>query len=93
MRFVIVALAVYRLAHLIAIDDGPADGFMRLRTAIANRFGLESWQARGVCCPVCVSWWIAWPAALLLQPADLVEYAVLALALSAPAAVIARWTA
>ncbi len=93
MRFVIVALAVYRLAHLIALDDGPGDLLIRLRTAVAGRYGLESWQARGVCCPVCVSFWLVWPAALLLQPESLLEFAVLALALSAPAAVIARWTA
>ena len=31
MRLVLAALAVYRLAQLVAIDDGPGDIFRRLR--------------------------------------------------------------
>lgn len=89
--FVLAALAVFRLAYLIAIDDGPADACLRLRTAVANRYGLDSWQARGISCPVCTGFWLGWIAAALLQPPTWGEFGLWGLALSAPTVIVTRW--
>lgn len=58
-RFALIALAVYRLAHMVALEDGPKDVFMKLRTAVKDRYptvdGKDSWQFKGISCPCCLS--------------------------------------
>lgn len=64
------AFAVYRLAYMIAREEGPFDLFDRLRT-VAGRLPVEKdgnrtrahWIQRGLGCPLCISWWLALPAA------------------------------
>lgn len=51
----LAALAVYRLAHLVAIDEGPLQLFLILRTAVGQRH----WWGRGLHCPLCISFWLA----------------------------------
>lgn len=65
----LAVLAVYRLARLIAIEEGPAGIFMRLRTALgAYDYGEngepETNLGRGIGCPLCVGVWVA----LLIAP-------------------------
>ena len=75
---ILIALAVYRLARMLAYEDGPGDVLVQLRQGVARRFGLESWQARGVSCPLCVGFWLApllWLAWLVL-PALIVWLAI-----------------
>ena len=62
--FVLLALATYRLARLIAIDDGPADVLLKLRSLWGAYDYGENGQAktslgRGLTCPHCVGFWIA----------------------------------
>lgn len=57
--------AVYRLATDVAWEDGPLDAYTHLRT-LATRAGDDSWIARGMACPICLSFWLALPAALWL---------------------------
>lgn len=89
MLFLIAALAVYRLAHMIANEDGPWDAFTRLRTWVYHGWDgnpetyVRHWTARGISCPLCISFWLAWPAALLLPWPGLGLYILTALALSA----------
>jgi hypothetical protein len=52
------ALGAYRLAFLVAYEDGPADAATHLRTFVARRWG-GTWLHRGVQCPLCVSFWTA----------------------------------
>lgn len=71
---VIAALAVYRVAFMVAREEGPADVFDRLRLAAAklpseqvgNRTRAH-WIQRGLGCPLCISWWLALPAALCVS--------------------------
>lgn len=69
LRWVLAALACYRLARLIAQEEGPAAIFVRLRTA-AGAYDLgengepESSLGRGIACPLCVGLYVA---ALLLM--------------------------
>ena len=60
-RFVICVLAVWRLTHLLAREDGPADVIVRLRARLGDR----AW-GRAMDCFYCLSVWIALPFTLLL---------------------------
>ena len=72
-RLLLAALACYRLAQLVAIDDGPGDVFRRLRIWAS---GLENDTARGfigalVHCPYCLGlYWAVILAALVIWPRD-----------------------
>ena len=60
-RFVIAVLATWRVAHLIAREDGPFDSIVKLRMRAGN--GLVG---RLMDCPYCLSLWIAVPFAFTL---------------------------
>lgn len=66
---VLAILATTRLAKLISEEAGPWRLAERLRSWVAARYGLDSWQFEGVSCPLCVSFWLAWGVALLPRPA------------------------
>lgn len=74
MTLLLCALATYRVAYLIAVEDGPADLARGLRAAAERRYppapvapGVleDSGVVRGLSCPLCVSFWAA-PAVLAL---------------------------
>ena len=60
-RFVIAVLATWRVAHLIAREDGPFESIVKLRMRAGN--GLVG---RLMDCPYCLSLWIAVPFAFTL---------------------------
>lgn len=66
LRLLLAVGLVYRLAHAVANEDGPFDVFSRLQ---AWAGGGKNWVGRGLSCILCVSWWLAVPAVLLLYPA------------------------
>ena len=76
MSTVLAVLAVYRIAHMLARENGPADLFARLRTFVASRYGHDSWQADGVTCPLCLSFWISF--AIPLAPTPLITILAIA---------------
>jgi hypothetical protein len=52
LRVVIVALAAYRTARMIALEDGPFDVFSRFRSKFDKPKGTpRNWIERGVSCP------------------------------------------
>lgn len=64
VRLLLAAFAVYRMAALVAIDDGPGDVFLSLRSAAgAYQYGEDGRPSRGlgrlVACPHCVGVWVA----------------------------------
>ena len=59
MRWLLSILAVYRGAWLLAMERGPFDLAMRLRSIIADRYGDQHWLAEGFNCPLCISFWLA----------------------------------
>jgi len=59
----LAVLGTWRLAHLVAHEDGPFDVVVRLRWRAGNGM-----LGRLMDCPYCLSLWIAAPAALLLIP-------------------------
>lgn len=60
--FCLCVLAVYRLAYLIAYEDGPFD----LASSLRERVGQTSWIGRGFNCALCISFWLSAIAALYL---------------------------
>lgn len=78
LSFVIAALAVYQIAYSIARLDGPFDVYARLR----HVFGQRSWIGRGLHCPMCIAFWVAWLVALALPYTSLVDYGILAVGLA-----------
>ena len=66
-RFVLAALATWRVTHLLAHEDGPADVVVRLRIWLG-----QSFAGRLMDCFQCLSVWIAAPVARFVtrQPLD-----------------------
>jgi hypothetical protein len=81
---ILSVLAVWRVTHLLHVEDGPFDIFQRVRvTAGTGLFG------KVLDCFYCLSLWVAVPFALL-QAASWLERGVLWLALSAAAILVQR---
>lgn len=60
----LMTLAVYRVARMIAYEDGPWDVFLRLRSLAFQKLRQgqmgDHWVYRGLSCPLCVSFWLSW---------------------------------
>lgn len=85
-RFVLAALATWRLAHLVAEEDGPANVIARARL----RAG-PSTLGELMDCFYCLSLWAAAPLALALEPRRR-DVPLTALALSGAACLLERAT-
>lgn len=85
-RFLIAALATWRLAFLVARERGPWDVFGRLRRSTGHGVagGLLT-------CVKCVGLWIAVPFAIFVR-GDWWELVVIWLALAGVTALIDEWT-
>ena len=71
LRLLVAALAAYRLARLLALDEGPGGIFEATRRVLGGEdIDPETLQARtnlgrGVTCPYCLGVWVALLLALL----------------------------
>jgi hypothetical protein len=83
-RFVLASLATWRVTHLLASEDGPADLIVRLRSRLGP--GLVG---KLMDCFHCLSLWIAAPAALFVAP-SLLDWLFTWLALSGAACLLER---
>jgi len=63
--FAVAALAVYRAARMMALEDGPFDVFALWRGWVFVKFG-NGWINAGVNCPLCLSFWLGQLAAWLV---------------------------
>jgi Protein of unknown function (DUF1360) len=59
IRFGVAAVAVWRVTHLLAYEDGPGDVVVRARARLG-----ESWAGELMDCFQCLSLWVAAPLAL-----------------------------
>jgi Protein of unknown function (DUF1360) len=84
VRFVIAALATWRVTHLLASEDGPGDIVLRARALLASSVvgGL-------IDCFACLSIWVAIPFVFFVA-SGLVELIVTWLALSGAAFLLER---
>ena len=83
---VLGTLAVWRITSLVALEDGPADIFSRLRQSLG-----EGVIGKGLSCFYCSSLWVAAPVAFVIGESWL-ERILLWLGLSAGAIMIHRLT-
>jgi hypothetical protein len=84
--FILSMLAVWRVTHLLACEDGPFDLVFKLR-----KFCGESFFGRLLDCFYCLSLWMAAPLVLLLS-ADWITRGVTWLALSGGASLLFKAT-
>jgi hypothetical protein len=84
IQFLLAALAVWRVTHLLAFEDGPGDLIVKLRALLGDSFA-----GRLMDCFLCLSLWIAAPAALLVTRTPL-EWMLVGLALSGAACLLER---
>jgi hypothetical protein len=86
-RFVLGALAVWRITHLLNAEDGPGDVFVRFRKRAGN-----GWFGSLLDCFYCLSMWVAAPLAWIAGT-GCVERLLLWPALSGAAILLERTTA
>ncbi|MBZ5672687.1 MAG: hypothetical protein LAP61_00415 [Acidobacteriia bacterium] len=86
-RLVLAILGVWRVTHLLHAEDGPADLFTRLRTALGSNMA-----GRALDCFYCLSLWTALPTAYWLGQ-TWGERVLVWLATSAGAILLERMTA
>jgi hypothetical protein len=77
----LAVLASYRVAHMIANEDGPGFVFLRVR-AWAMRW---PWLEAGISCPLCFSFWVALP--MLFAPRRVLEW----LGVAGGVLIVHRW--
>lgn len=83
-RIVLAVLATWRVTHLLASEDGPADIIVRFRALLG-----QSIVGKLMDCFNCLSLWIAAPAALFVSRRPL-EWLLSWLALSGGACLLER---
>jgi len=83
-RFAVAILATWRVTHLLALEDGPADVIVRLRLRLGRSFAGSLMD-----CFKCLSLWIAAPAALFVARKPL-DWLFIWLALSGAACLLER---
>jgi hypothetical protein len=86
VRIVLAVLAVWRVTHLLASEDGPADLVFRLRVKLGSSFAGQLMD-----CFYCLSLWVAAPFALLITR-QVLGCALVWLALSGAACLLERAT-
>lgn len=84
IRFVLAVLATWRVTHLLANEDGPADLIFRFRALLG-----QTPAGRLMDCFNCLSLWIAAPAALFVSRRP-IEWLFTWLALSGGACLLER---
>ncbi len=82
MAFLLCTLAVWRISHLLAQEDGPFDVVFRLRSKVGQGF-----FGTLLDCFLCLSLWVALPFAFL-SAYTLIERIVAWLALSGDASIL-----
>lgn len=58
LTLILLSLATYRVAHMVAREEGPWSCFTRLRGALDP--DQHTWLGRGVNCVLCVAFWTVW---------------------------------
>lgn len=85
LTLLLASLAVYRLSRMISDEEGPFALFTKLRSLAPQ----GTWVQRGVECILCLSFWVALPAALYIDWTW--TWPLTWLALSAVTVIIRKW--
>ncbi len=83
-RFILAVLAAWRVTHLLASEDGPADLIVKFRALLG-----QSLMGKLMDCFNCLSLWIAAPAALFVTR-QFIDWLLVWLAVSGAACLLER---
>ncbi len=83
-RFLLAALAAWRVTHLLACEDGPWNIIVRIRRRLGSGFA-----GRLMDCFQCLSVWVSAPFALYLRPTP-ADFFLIWLAISGAACLLER---
>ncbi len=90
MTLLVASLATYRLARMVATEEGPFGGFTRLRGRLDP--DQTTWLGRGMVCQLCVGFWLALPiAALISRLSDIGAFVLAWWGIAGAAALMAKW--
>ena len=84
IQFIVAVLATWRVTHLLASEDGPADLIVKFRALLG-----KSLAGKLMDCFQCLSLWIAAPAALFVTR-QFLDWLLVWLALSGAACLLER---
>jgi len=84
LRLILAVLATWRVTHLLASEDGPADVIVRFRALLG-----QSFAGKLMDCFYCLSLWIAAPTALFVTR-QLLNWLLVWLAVSGAACLLER---
>lgn len=77
ISLVVATFAVYRVSRMVALEEGPFEIFLNARGWAYNKFE-QVWVRRGLTCPLCISFYVALPAAVIIYFFNHLEwYAIL----------------
>ncbi len=88
MIYLLAIFATYRIAYMATREAGPFGLAERLRTFVYERTEANSLWREGIDCIYCVSWWVAWPAAGMLRPSNVLEFVLFAQGLAGLAVLV-----
>jgi hypothetical protein len=63
IAYLLSVLAVYRVARMVALEDGPGNVFQDVRGALLRA---PAWVQKGMSCPLCLGFWLALVPALVV---------------------------
>ena len=66
VKFLLAAFAVYRLARMVAREEGPFSLFVWVREHVD--YYQKTWIGRGINCPLCVGFWLSVVPAVWIAP-------------------------
>ena len=55
LTLILAMLAVYRVSHMIALEEGPFSVF----SWVHGKMNQSTWIGRGLRCTLCISFWLA----------------------------------
>lgn len=88
VSYAIAVLSVYRVARMLAHEDGPFAAFSWLR----GKLGQKNWIGRGFHCPLCMGFWLAAGAAYLVGPNTVQLWALLWLGIAGGQVLLWKYT-
>lgn len=65
IEFIIIALAVWRISRIIALENGPFNFMDTIRRKLGANKG-ETWIQQGIVCVGCISFWVGMAAAVMV---------------------------
>lgn len=90
LRFAMAALATYRLSRMVALEEGPSEAFLSLRSWVCEQSNNGS-ACKGITCPLCLSVWVGLAIAVTEnEPTPPIHSLLRGLAYSAIATIIHR---